>query len=322
MEATPIRQAAAAIRTAHSILVACHVRPDGDALGSLLALGTGCESLGKSVAMVSVDGVPESYRFLPGWHRIRTDPSGAFDLAVGVDADGSSRLGAAEAAVFAAPQIIDIDHHTGPAPFGGIHVVDPTAAATGELVLQLLDELGVLLTEEIAVALMTAILTDTGSFRFSNVSPATMAAAGRLVAAGARPGPIYEAVYERKPLAALKIAGRALDGIHAEKGGALVWTALSQADFRAAGATDEHTDGIVGQLQGAEGARVVILFREEPNGEVRASLRARGGPNVAEIARRFGGGGHAAAAGCTLPGPLPHATRQLVDAALAALANS
>src|SRR5207237_5751391 len=115
--------------------------------------------------------------------------------------------------VLAAPAIIDIDHHTGPAPYGDLALVDPAAAATGEIILQLLDDLGAPLTREIAVCLMAAILTDTGSFRFSNVTPETMRVAARLIEAGAEPGPIYQAVYEQKPASATRLAGFALEGL-------------------------------------------------------------------------------------------------------------
>src|SRR5262249_45304255 len=111
MNQSPLRRAASAIRTASRILIACHVRPDGDALGSLLALGLGCMALGKRVVMVSPDGVPDAYRFLPLWECVATAAEGEFDLGIGVDADGSARLGSAQAAVLAAPQVIDLDHH-------------------------------------------------------------------------------------------------------------------------------------------------------------------------------------------------------------------
>jgi len=215
--------------------------------------------------------------------------------------------------------VIDIDHHTGPAPYGDLALVDPSAAATGEIILELLDTLGAELTREIAVCLMAAVLTDTGSFRFSNVTPATMQTAARLIAAGAAPGPIYQAVYEQKPVAALRLAGFALEGARTERGGELVWSALGLAEFAAAGATEEDADGIVGQLQGAQGARVAILLQEQADGQVRASLRARDSTDMASVARRFGGGGHQAAAGCTLPGPLADAARRLVGAALLAM---
>jgi bifunctional oligoribonuclease and PAP phosphatase NrnA len=314
-----LSQAANEIRKASNLLIACHVRPDCDALGSLLALGLGCEAIGAPVTMVSADGVPAAYRFLPHSERVVTTARGVADVAVGVDADGSARLGSAEAAVLAAPVVIDIDHHTGPAPYGNLVLVDPHAAATGEIILELLDALRAPLTREIAICLMAAVLTDTGSFRFSNVTPETMRMAARLIEAGAEPGPIYQAVYEQKSVPALRLAGFALEGLRTERGGELVWAALSQVEFAAAGASDEDTDGIVGHLQGAGGARVAMLLREQAGGEVRVSLRARDATDVAAVARRFGGGGHHAASGCTLPGPLPVAARRLVEAALAAL---
>ncbi len=317
-----LNQAAGAIRTASSVLIACHVRPDGDALGSLLGLGLGLERLGKRVLMVSPDGVPELYRFLPHHERVVTAAAGAFDLAIGVDADGSRRLGSAEAAGLAAPFVIDVDHHSGQEPYGNLHLVDPRRSATGELVLAVLDELGVRLERDLAVCLMTALLTDTGSFRYPNVTPETLRIAARLVEAGALPGPIYEAVYEQKPLAAVRLAGLALERAETGRGGELVWSALARADFADAGATDEETEGIISELRAVRGARVAILIREESDGQIRASLRSRDGTNVARIAQQFDGGGHPGAAGCSLPGPLADASRRLVQAALAALAET
>ena len=194
-----LAKAATEIRKANSLLLACHIRPDADALGSLLGLKHGLEQLGKSVQAISPDGVPSLYRFLPGWEEVRTAAASPVELAIGLDADGSDRLGSAEATVLAAPVVIDIDHHTGPDPFGQVQVVDRTAAATGELVLNLLQELGVTVTPQIACCLMAAILTDTGSFRFSNVTAATFQAASLLVEAGARPAEINDDVYGTRP---------------------------------------------------------------------------------------------------------------------------
>src|SRR5687768_17503638 len=132
-----LREAAEEIRQADSVLLACHVRPDADALGSLLGMLHGLELLGKRVTAVSPDGVPPVYRFLPGWERIVRTAEGARDLGIGLDADGSDRLGAAESLVLAQPRVLDVDHHTGE-PYGHVRLVDPTAAATGELVYELL----------------------------------------------------------------------------------------------------------------------------------------------------------------------------------------
>lgn len=307
--------AATQIRKSNKILLACHIRPDADALGSLLGLAFGLQRLGKEVQAVSADGVPESYRFLPGWELVRTQAEGEFDLAIGLDADGSDRLGASEGAVLGAPVTIDLDHHTGPDPFGEIQVVDPTAAATGELVVDLLAELEVPLDQKIATCLLAAILTDTGSFRYSNVTEDTFRKAAQLVAAGAHPSPIHEAVYGTRPFAASCLLGRMLSTLERSADGLIAWGFLSQPDFRETGTSTEATEGFVDQVRQVAGSVVALFLREETNGEVRVSLRSRGDVNVARVAEEFGGGGHVPAAGCTLPGPLPEAVRRVVEAA-------
>jgi bifunctional oligoribonuclease and PAP phosphatase NrnA len=309
-----LKQAATRIRDANSILLACHVRPDADALGSLLGLALGLEALGKRVQPISQDGVPPLYRFLPQWQRIRSEATESCDLGIGLDADGSDRLGTAEAPVLACPVVIDIDHHTGPDPFGDVRLVDPTAAATGELVYHLLQELSVPLTRDIAVCLLAAILTDTGSFRFSNATAETYRIAGALVEAGAHPAPIYEAVYGSRPFAASRLLGQLLCSLKRSEDNRIVWAGLSQEDFRRCEVGTDTTEGFVDQIRIVEGSEVAIFFREDPNGEIRVSLRSRGKVNVARVAEEFDGGGHVPAAGCTLPGPLQEAERRVVEA--------
>lgn len=317
-----LKAAAEQIRTANSVALSCHVRPDGDALGSLLGLAHGLESLGKRVQAVSPDGVPELYRFLPGWEKVQTRAEGTWDVGIGLDADGSDRLGTAEAAILASPVVIDIDHHTGPDPFGHVQLVDRTAAATGELVYELLLELGVAISPEIAVCLMTALLTDTGSFRYANVTPRAFEIASALVAAGGHPTPIHEAIYGSRPYGASLLLGRLLANLTRSDDGAVVWAALSQRDFTELGLGTDATEGFVDQVRMVGGAEIALFFREEVNGEIRVSLRSRGRANVAQVADEFGGGGHVPAAGCTLEGPLPVAIERVVGAAVRHLSTS
>jgi bifunctional oligoribonuclease and PAP phosphatase NrnA len=309
-----IRQAASEIRKATEILLVCHERPDADALGSLLALAGGLDQLGKRVQAVSPDGVPPLYRFLPGWQRIATAARGKPDLAIGLDADGSHRLGTAAPSVLAAPCIIDLDHHTGAARYGHICVVDPTAAATGELVYALLGELQVALTLETATCLLAALVTDTGSFRFSNTRAETFDIAADLVRHGAHPGPIYEAIYGTRPFAASRLLGRLLAGMERSPDGKIVWGVLALSDFDAAGVEPDSAEGFVDQIRMVEGSSVAIYFREDRDGGVRVSLRSRGDVNVARVAEEFQGGGHAPAAGCTVPGPFDKGVRRVLDA--------
>jgi phosphoesterase RecJ-like protein len=326
----PVAEAAAAIQAARQIVIATHVNPDGDALGSLCALALACERLGKEAARVSVDGVPAMYRGLPSFDRVVTAvPAGPFDLGIGVDADGADRLGAAEPALLACPAVIDIDHHTGADRYGTIQLIDPTAAATGELVFDLIRALDVPLDPEIAECLMMAIVTDTGSFRFPSVKPRTLRIAAELVEAGAHPAPIVEQVYGQRSPGATRLFGRALErmgtgpltgepgtGAQRRQGGIrFVWSALTQKDFRETGAREDETDGIINELRAVKGADLAMLLRESQDGQIRVSFRAREGVDAAALAARFGGGGHRAASGATLPGPLSEALRRAIEAA-------
>jgi len=309
-----LQQAAMQIRTANNLLLACHMRPDADALGSLLALMLGLEHLGKKVEAVSPDGVPEVYRFLPHWQRLRTKAQAPPDLAIGMDADGSHRLGGAEADILGAPLVINLDHHTGSDPYGHIQVIDRTAAATGELVFELLLLLDVPITEDIANCLMAAILTDTGTFRFSNVTPETFRIASALVEAGAHPTPIHEAVYGKRSFAVTQLLGRLLTGIQRSEDGKVVWGCLTQPDFQALGLATSDTEGFVDQIRMVDGGEVALFFREERSGEIRVSLRSRGNVNVAKVSEQFGGGGHVPAAGCSLFAPLAEAVERVLAA--------
>jgi phosphoesterase RecJ-like protein len=253
-------------------------------------------------------------------------PPGPFDLGIGVDADGSDRLGAAEAAILSCPTVIDIDHHTGADRYGSLQLLDPTAAATGELVFDLIRELGVPLDREIAECLMMALVTDTGSFRFPSVKPRTLRIAAELMEAGAHPAPIVEQVYGQRSAGATRLFGRALERMGTGPavgpqgaGGRFVWSALSQDDFRETGAREDETDGIINELRAIRDVDLAMLLREEPDGQIRVSFRAREGVNAAALAGQFGGGGHRAASGATLPGPMSTALRRVIDAAERAL---
>jgi len=312
-----LTQAATQIRKANSVLLACHLGPDADALGSLLGLTLGLERLGKQTYPVSPDGVPELYRFLPGWERVHAgapDAARRWDLGIGLDADGAGRLGVVAEAVLAQPVVLDIDHHTSPERYGTVQVVDSTAAATGELVYELLVELGVEVDADIAACLLAAILTDTGSFRFSNVTARTFEIAAALVRAGAHPTPLFEAVYGSRPYESSRLLGRLLSRLEVSDDGLIVWGALTRDDFRETDASSDATEGFVEQIRMVAGGEVAVFCREAASGEIRVSLRSRGAVNVARVAEEFGGGGHVPAAGCTLQPPLADAVRRVVAA--------
>jgi phosphoesterase RecJ-like protein len=303
----------AAIREADRILLTCHINPDGDALGSMIALGLALRHLEKTVVMVSADGIPEILRFLPSSEDVVTDASEAtFDLAIVLDAGELARVGRTRPAVDATPRVIDIDHHVTAGVFGDIRLLDATAAATAEIVYDLLHALGVDITLHIAECLLCGLLTDTGSFRFMNVTPRTMAIGGELIGIGASPNRIAEFVFENKSFAAQKLLGRALDSLQQSADGRVVWAGLRKEDFADFDATDEVTEGIVASVRAVRGNDVAALFREMPNGKIRVSLRGRPPADVSLIAAHFGGGGHRLASGCTLDGPLADAEARLV----------
>lgn len=318
--AETLTDAATAIRVSQTIVLACHVNPDGDALGSMLGLALALLPLGKTLTCLSEDGVPEILKFLPGAERVqRATDTASFDLALVVDSGDLPRVGSTiQPMVGRARRVVDIDHHVTAGAFGDIRVLDARAASTAEIVYALLRTLEVPLTPEIATCLFTGIITDTGSFRFQNVTPNTLTVAAALLEAGAPPAFISEHVFENRTFAATLLLGYALASLQKTAHGGIVWAHITAADFARAGAIDQDTEGIVSNVRGVRDAEVGILFREMAGGGVRVSLRSRETVNVAEIAALFGGGGHRMASGCSLDLPLAEAEQVVIDAVLAA----
>ncbi|MBC8104300.1 MAG: bifunctional oligoribonuclease/PAP phosphatase NrnA [Cytophagales bacterium] len=315
LEREQMAVAVAALRAADQIVLASHINPDGDTLGSMLALGWGLRSLGKSVTLLSADGVPATLGFLPGAEAVQTRTDRRdFDLAVVLDAGDLERIGVSQEAVRSAPTLIDIDHHVTAGQFGQIRLLDSTAAATAEIVYDVLLSLGVSPDLPIAVNLLCALLTDTGSFRYRNVTPRTMALGGEMIRLGASPDSIAECVFENKPFAAQKLLGRALESLQRTPDGRIVWAHVTQRDFADFDATDEMTEGVVGAVRAVQGSDVALFLREMPTGRLRVSLRSRDPIDVTQVAAEFGGGGHRLASGCTLDGPLAAAEALLVAA--------
>ncbi len=295
-------------------MVAGHVTPDGDSLGCTLALMHAIRGLGKAVTPLAVDGVPQIYRWLPGADAIETSASGPFDLAIIVDSSMPDRIGDIGKLAVSASDTIVIDHHTSESDFGRVRAVNPRAAATGEIVYSLLRLMRLPFSKDIADCLLCAIVTDTGSFRFMNVTSATFRVSAALMRYGACPACISELVFETRSLASLKLLGRALDALQVTRDGRISWTVITAKDFAELGATDEDTEGIVTHVRAVRGTDVGILLRELPGGDVRVSLRSRRDTDVSAIAERFGGGGHLSAAGCTIKSSLQDAVTQILGA--------
>jgi phosphoesterase RecJ-like protein len=295
-----------------------HVHPDADVLGTLLALGLALESRGWAVTYGGPHPAPASLAFLPGIERygVLKALDGRFDVAVLTDCPNPARTeGLIDAARAASRVIVNIDHHPDNRGYGDVNWVDARAAATGEMTHALLVALDAPVTPAIATNLFTAIHTDTGSFRYSNVTPETFRIAGALVAAGADPAAVSSALYERRPVDGLRWLGEALARVRVSEDGLVAWLPLP------GGAVPEafiEAEDLVNYPRSIATVRVACLLRGRGD-EVKVSLRGKGDVDVNRIAARFGGGGHRNAAGCTVPGPLEHATREVLAAVRSAL---
>jgi phosphoesterase RecJ-like protein len=315
-----LNRASDLIRKSSSFYIASHIRPDGDAIGSLLGLVLALENSGRRVAALLADPVPPNYRFLPGADRIRhRPPDWRADVGIVVDCDGLSRLGPLEPAVSSLPHLIDIDHHQTDRIFGEVQIIEPGAAATGEMVYHLLRRLDLPVDAEIATCLYAAILTDTGRFCFGNTTASALRVAAELVKAGAQPQRIARRIYEKRSVAATHLLGVALSRLSSELDGQVVASTLTRQDFLETGAATSDTEGIIDHLRAIGGPRVALLFVQPDHNGVRVSLRSDGSVDVSEIALQFGGGGHAMAAGCTIPGTVEQVRKRVLDGLAGAL---
>lgn len=309
-----LRDAWTALMAARSFVLACHQRPDGDTLGSALAVSRALRAMSKDVVVLSEDGVPENYRFVPESDTIlRSTGRRDFEAGVLVDSEGIKRVGSAAEPVTAARMTACIDHHVPDDEFGDVRIVDPAYSAAAELALDLLDANDVPIDNLMAWQLLTGIVSDTGAFRYANTTASALRAAARLIDLGADPSVIAREVYESRPLGAARLLGRALASLETENDGRIVIAVVTHADFQELGAADEDTDGIVNHVRAVRGTRVALLLREMEPEMVRVSLRSKDGYDVNRVARAFGGGGHVGAAGCTIKAPLDQARRMLID---------
>jgi bifunctional oligoribonuclease and PAP phosphatase NrnA len=290
-----------------------HVHPDADVLGTLLALGLALEAGGWSVVYGGPHPAPGALGFLPGIERYQVLKSvdGAFDVAVLTDCPNPARTeGLIDQARATTPVVVNIDHHPDNRRYGQVNWIDTGAAATGEMVYRLLVDLGLPITAPIATNLFTAVHTDTGSFRYSNVTPATFRIAADLMAAGADPAAVASALYERRAADALRLLGETLARIELSEDGRVAWLALPT------GAVPERfveSEDLVNYPRSIGSVRVACLLRER-GGQVKVSLRGKGDVDVQKIAARFGGGGHPNAAGFTVAGALEPVTRDVLAA--------
>lgn len=310
-----IQEAARFIAAYDQFLVVSHLSPDGDAIGSTLAMAGILKALKKSYRLANPDGLPAKYGILPWAEEVLSAEdaaaSGPFRCVLALDAADKKRLEPFPERFADDVKILNIDHHPTNTRYGTVQLVVPEAAATAQLVYYLAFALDVAVDEPLATCLYTGILTDTGGFRYSNTNPEVMRIAAELLVAGADPGRLAEQFLERMSAAQLQLLQRALSRLQRELDGRLAWTYVTEQDFQETGATEADVDGLVQYALRVEGVEVGILFRETAPDRCKVSFRSREPVDVSRLAARFGGGGHARAAGCTVHGELAQVMEQV-----------
>jgi len=266
------------------------------------------------------DPIPARFNYIPGAKAIVQDTSATFDLVISLDCSDLERLGHfAQMPTFESVPLLNIDHHLTNLYFGTVNLVDPHASSTAEVVLRLLDYMAVPLDAELAICLLTGIVTDTRGFRTSNVTIQVMEAALRLIKAGASLPHITQRGLDRRSIVAMRLWGAALTQLQVS--GRVIWTSIPLAMRRAAGYTDNGDAGLVSFLISANDADATVVFVEREDGRIEVGFRAAPDFDVGHVALVLGGGGHALAAGCTLPGPMSKAQAQVLVALQADLAR-
>jgi phosphoesterase RecJ-like protein len=295
--------AVAALKGASDVTVACHVNPDGDALGSLLAASLGLRKLGKKTYPTwGTDplSVPVQYDFLPGIDTlVQAADAPVASVFLALDCGAADRLGELETTMSKSPCVINVDHHPGNDDFGHLNVVVTGASSTAELVTRLLQDAGVEIDRQIASCLYTGIVTDTGRFQYSNSSPDTLRLAADLLSHGVPASDIAVDVFESAPFGYLKLLGRVLERAQLLEKERFVYSWVTRADLEETGVSIEETDQLIELIRSTRAAEVAAMFKEQSDGRFRVSLRSKGPRSVGAIARARGGGGHELAAGFT-----------------------
>jgi bifunctional oligoribonuclease and PAP phosphatase NrnA len=293
----------------NKILVVTHANPDGDAIGSLIAMGLSLETLNKKITLYCESLIPAVYRFLPEVHRVVNKIGNLnYDMAVILDCGDLDRVGQAASFVKQIPVIVNIDHHVTNTRFGHLQLIDTSACATAEIVYRLIKQMGLSFGKAVATSIYTGILADTGSFRFSNTNREAFAICQEMVDIGVDPHNIAQHVYGTYSLSRIKLLNLALDSIELSDNGKLSIMTLTQKMFDETNTKPEDVDGLINYAQRIEDVEVAALIQEHHNGNENSrttnrfhvSLRSDGAFDVAAIAAMFGGGGHSSAAGFSI----------------------
>ena len=314
-------EVAEALKQGQNFLVTSHTNPDGDAIASLLALGHLLTALGKTVVLYHPDPVPFNFRFLPGAESIRSEPgTGPYDVTVVVDCSDLERVGKLPPTE-SLGKLVGIDHHLTALPLGEAHLLDPSASAIGELVFLVIEALGLEPGLELCTCIYCSILSDTGSFRYSNVTPRALRTAASMLERGVDPWEVARQVYEAQPAERLQLLTRVLETVELGPENKYASILITEEMIALTHASLDMVDGFINYPRTIQGVEVAIQFREVGVDKYKVSFRSQGNINVAAISQSFGGGGHKNAAGCTLFGPLSEVRKQIYQAVEATLAE-
>jgi phosphoesterase RecJ-like protein len=308
------------LREKERFLIACHENPEGDAIGSELALALALRKMGKTATVLNADPVPANLLFLPGADTVVFAEDGSkYDVAVVVDCGSPERTGRIAQELLKCPVLINIDHHRTNGDLGELSLVDPDAAATGLLIHRVLSVMKYEIGLDVAINLYVAVLTDTGSFHYGSSSPEAFEVAGEMVRRGVDPWAVAEQVYETQSVHRLRLLGRVLDSLDVSSDGRVACITTMCEDLREFESGKDALEGFINYPRSIVGVEVAVSFREEEGGVFRVSFRSKGRVDVSAVAARFGGGGHHNAAGCTVPGTLTEVKKRVLETLAAVL---
>ncbi|MEN9974819.1 MAG: hypothetical protein RLZZ282_825 [Verrucomicrobiota bacterium] len=313
-----IEQIGDVLRSHQSFLLLSHVRPDGDAIGSQLALGFALSAMGKSVRLINEDGLPEGLAFLPGSERIELPPAAPLDVEVAIALDTATRPRLGERALHAASKArlwLNIDHHISNPHYGDLNLIDATSPATGQILYELLTRLELPMPPETCDAIYVAVSTDTGSFQYPSTTAKTYDMAADLIRRGVNVGDINSKTYDEQPFRRLELMRALLDTLERSPDGLVAHWELSEVTRHDLALLPDDSEGLIDLIRAIRGVQLAAFFEELPEGKVRVSMRSKDRRlDVCKIAAQFGGGGHALAAGLRMPGPLAVAKARVLDA--------
>ena len=306
----------------HSFLITSHINPDGDAIGSELALYFILKKLNKEAIIINQDDLPKIYDFLPGSQYINNKNKNIekvenTDIVIILDSSNINRIGDIQKLLYHQKIFINIDHHCSNDSYGEINYVDTKASSTGEIIFNFINYINPeILDETIAACLFVAIITDTGSFRYENTTEKTFMVVSKLLSTGIKPHIISQNIYNRKTFGELKLLGSALASLETDEANFASWVTIDRKMLKKTNTVDEDTEGIIDMVTTLKDSEVSILFRETDNGYTKVSLRSKGHFDVNQFASEFNGGGHPNAAGCFLKENLNNVKSEMLSALL------